>query len=57
MTISSHKKGLEEGYIRKEGTKVKDIEKLSMVEYEKEKAEIMIHLEVLENMLKQNEEA
>ena len=38
MTISSHKKGTEESYIRKEDTKVKDKRKMSDEEYDREVA-------------------
>ena len=54
MTISSHKKGLEEGSIRKEDTKVKDKRKMSDEEYDKEVGELTVHLTLLKEMLQQN---
>ena len=54
MTISSHKKGTEESYIRKEDTKVKDKRKMSDEEYDREVVELKVHLTLLKEMLQQN---
>ena len=54
MTISSRKKDLEEGYIKKEGTKVKGIRKMSDEEYDREMHELKVHLALLKEILHQN---
>ena len=54
MIISSHKKGSEEDYIKKEDTKVKGIRKMSDEEYDREVAEIKVHLYLFKEMLQQN---
>ena len=54
MTNSSHKKGSEEGYIRKEDSKVKGKRKMSDEEYDREVAKLKVHLTLLKEMLQQN---
>ena len=56
MTISSHRKGSEEGYIRKENAKVKSIEEMSDEKYDREMTELKVHLTLLKEMLHQNVE-
>ena len=54
MTISSHRKGSEEGYIRKENAKVKSIEKMSDEEYDTQMTELKVHFALLKEMFWQN---
>ena len=50
MIISGHKKGSEEGCIIKEDTKMKGKRNMSDEEYDREVAELKVHLTLLKEM-------
>ena len=61
MTTDSHSKGFEEDHnirkVKKEDAKENDIQRqLSEEEYEREQAEIVVHLELLMEMLQRSDE-